>query len=293
MPNATVAILRNPTSGSGAGRIQILRLIRELRHQNLKPKLFSRRERLRDWMDSSAEAQDLQALVAAGGDGTVGEIINRYPDAPLAILPLGTENLLARFLKIPRCGQFVGRMIAAGQQQRIDVGEINGRRFTLMASLGFDAAVVHVTDGRRKGTITKRSYVLPILQLLRQYRFPAFRVWLDDAEEPLLARHAVIVNVPRYALGIEFASTAAPSSGLLDLRLFQHRTPFQMVCDFYKVFTRKHESAPGVVCRQIRSLRSEGDEPIPVQVDGDPAGTTPVDVTIHAAACLLCVPAST
>jgi len=290
MQNSTVAILRNPTSGSGAGRIQILRLVHHLRQQNLRPRLFSKRERLRTWMDSNPQSRDLRAIVAAGGDGTVAEILNRYPDAPLAILPLGTENLLARYLKIPRCGAFVSRMITAGQLQHVDVGEINGRRFALMASLGFDAAVVHQTDGMRRGTISKLSYLLPILHLLRNYTYPEFRVYIDDDEVPVVARQAMLVNIPRYALGIKFARSAAVDDALLDLRLFQHRTPFQMMCDFYKVLAGTHEQGRNITCRTARSIRIEADSPVPVQVDGDPAGTTPVEVMIHAQACRVLVP---
>jgi len=290
MPNSTVAILRNPTSGSGAGRIQILRLIHELRRQHLRPRLFSKREGLRTWMSSNPQSRDLRAIVAAGGDGTVAEILNHYPDVPLAILPLGTENLLARYLKIPRCGAFVSRMIIASQLQQVDIGEINGRRFALMASVGFDAAVVHRTDGMRRGTISKLTYLLPILHLLRKYTYPEFRVYIDDDDVPLVARQAMLVNIPRYALGIQFARSAAIDDAQLDLRLFQHRTPFQMICDFYKVLAGTHEHSGNITCRTARRVRIEADSPVPVQVDGDPAGTTPVEVTIHAQACRVLVP---
>jgi diacylglycerol kinase (ATP) len=146
-----VAIQRNPVSGAGAKRAEILALCKQLRRLGIRLRVFSRRERLAERLGRPDGRNGLICLVAAGGDGTVGDLINRFPDLPLTILPLGTENLLARHLGIPCNGQFVAEVIAQGITRRIDIGLLNGKRFTLMVSAGFDADVVHRTHGRRQG----------------------------------------------------------------------------------------------------------------------------------------------
>src|SRR5580765_4106145 len=91
-----VAIQRNPRSGSGAGRHELVELVRELKRLAFRPRLFKSRERLVAWLAEPGIRDELTCVVAAGGDGTVADVVNRHPDVPICILPLGTENLLAR-----------------------------------------------------------------------------------------------------------------------------------------------------------------------------------------------------
>ena len=65
------------------------------------------------------------AALAAGGDGTVVDVVNRHPDLPLAVLPMGTENLLARFLGLPSSGRELAELIAEGCTRKIDIGRAN------------------------------------------------------------------------------------------------------------------------------------------------------------------------
>jgi diacylglycerol kinase family enzyme len=226
----------------------------------------------------------LICLVAAGGDGTVGDLVNRFPDVPLAILPLGTENLLARHLGIPCDGRFVAELIARRSTRQIDVGLLNGRRFTLMVSAGFDADVVHRVHARRQGNIRKSNYIQPILETLRSYRYPEMRVTVDaqgpPAERPLAGRLVVVANLPEYALGLPIAAGAAGDDGLLDLRLFQRPSGFQMFRYLYKVARRQHEELPDVRVSRVRTVRIDSDLPVPIQCDGDPGGWTPAEISI-------------
>src|ERR1700684_2684450 len=119
MSRPWVAVQRNPSSGDGLKRAEILALCSELRRYGIRPHLFSRRDRLAERLDRPDGRNGLVCLVAAGGDGTVSDLINRFPDVPLAILPLGTENLLARHLGIPCDGRAVAEMIAQGSTRRI------------------------------------------------------------------------------------------------------------------------------------------------------------------------------
>jgi diacylglycerol kinase family enzyme len=248
----------------------------------------------------------LICLVAAGGDGTVGDLINRFPDVPLTILPLGTENLLARYLGIPCDGRAVAELITRGCQRRLDVGLLNGWRFMLMVSAGFDADVVHRIHARRAGNIRKWNYIQPILETLRRYRYPELRVTVDvesastghrseqsrpgDSSWPVEGRFVMVANLPEYALGLPIAGDAAGDDGLLDLRIFKRGSAFQMIRYLYNVALRRHEQLADVRVARVRTVRIESKVPVPVQCDGDPAGFTPAEISVLPGALTVLVP---
>jgi diacylglycerol kinase (ATP) len=289
-----VAIQRNPTSGAGLQRAELLQLVSHLRRLGIRPRLYSRRERLQERLQNPEERRRLVCLVAAGGDGTVGDLVNRFPDLPVAVMPLGTENLLAGYLGIPSDGRFVAEMIAAGGTRSIDVGVVNGRRFLLMVTAGFDADIVHRVQARRTGHIRKWNYVQPILESLRSYRYPKLRISAEGgdlaSESSLSARLIVVANLPAYAMGLPLAMSADGSDGLLDLRLFRRRSAFQMFRYLYKVLLRQHEALADVVSGRAKRVRITCDTPVPIQCDGDPAGFTPAEISILPGALTLFVP---
>lgn len=236
----------------------------------------------------------------------MGDLVNRFPDVPLAILPLGTENLLARHLGIPCDGRFVAELIARRWTRQFDVGLLNGRRFTLMVSAGFDADVVHRVHARRQGNIRKSNYIQPILETLRSYRYPEMRVAVDGeglsagtgvrrdesaaSAGPLFGRLVVVANLPDYALGLPVAGGAVGDDGLFDLRVFQRPSAFQMFRYLYKVARRQHEELADVRVARVRTVRIDSDVPVPIQCDGDPAGWTPAEISVLPGALTLMVP---
>ncbi len=290
---AWVAIQANPKAGAGPQREQVKLLVDSLRSHNFRPLVFKNRERLARVLKNPELRQNLHCIVAAGGDGTVGDVLNRYPGCKVAILPIGTENLLSHYFKIPRCSRAVAEIIAAGNVRTIDLASVGERRFTLMASIGFDAQVVHRMDAVRKGHIWRGSYIKPIWDSLRTYQYPLFRVWVGEESVPREGRLALIVNLNAYALGIQPAQSACEHDGLLDLRLFQRGSAFQMFRYFYNVMRGRHESLSDVRSLQATKFRVESDIPVAVQVDGDPAGFTPVEIRVLPAAGQFLVPATT
>jgi len=283
MKPRTVVIQLNPTSGSGRNRAEVLNLVARLKQHGLRPRLFTSRERLTRLIDRPERRSDVACIVAAGGDGTVSDVVNRCGELPVAILPLGTENLIARYLKVPRAGKEAADLIAAGRRRRLDACRLNNRRFLIMASVGFDAEVVRRTHARRKGHITKLTYVRPICEALRRYRYPRLSIHADDAP-PLAARLAVVVNLPVYALGLRVADCARGDDGFADVRLFERGSAFQMVRYFYKVMRGRHERLADVRSVRACRVRIEAEEPAPVQMDGDPAGLTPATIEVQPAA---------
>lgn len=230
-------------------------------------------------------------IVAAGGDGTVQDIINRYPDQEIAILPLGTENLLARYLGIEASGTFVAEMIAAGATRTIDLCEMNQRRFILMASLGFDAAVVDSLARNRKGNISYFSYLKPIWKTLCAYPFEALRISADGSEE-MTAYHAIVVNIPAYGLNLNFAPSAKDHDGQLELILLRKKGIWNMLKYVFRIIRGTHLDSRSVQMLQARSIQIHSDHAVPVQADGDPCGTTPAQIDVLPGAGRFIVPCS-
>jgi diacylglycerol kinase family enzyme len=279
MSRQWVAVQRNPMSGAGPRRQLLVDLVSGLRRAGLGVRVFGDRAALTRRLEDPEVAARLACIVAAGGDGTIHDVVNRYPEATLAILPMGTENLLARTLRIPRDGRAVARIIAANHVRAFDLGLAGERRFTLMASCGFDADIVHRTDARRSGHITRWNYFQPILESLRKYGYPEMRVVVDGGE-PFFCRQLFVMNHAAYGFRLPIARDAVPDDGRFDVRAFQRGSAFRMIRYALSIVMRRHERRADVRVIRAQRLQVTSEQPVPVQVDGDPAGFTPLEISI-------------
>jgi diacylglycerol kinase (ATP) len=275
-----VGIVANKASGTGAGRALVQRLVRELAGQGLGSQIAWTPEERSELVVEGGARADCRCLVAVGGDGTVSALVNEQPRVPISVLPAGTENLAAQHFGLRRNPRLLARTIASGQVVRTDVGVAANRRFVLMTGFGFDGDVVtrhHRTRISRSGKVKpthRAAYVEPILRSSFCYRFPPINITITDpgAEEELSGTTVFVFNLPRYALGLPFAPHALQDDGLLDLVVFRDPGPFQALYYLWRVFCRTHLDHPGVSHRRVRRVVLSSNQPVPVQLDGDPAG---------------------
>lgn len=275
-----VAIQRNPIAGRGKRDVELLKLCRELKKRGFAPRMFSNREQLAGILQNETAKQNLKCLIVAGGDGTVSDAIRRYPGVPLTVLAMGTENLFARHLGLPKAGRQLAELVAEGHYRRIDVGTINEFKFTVMASIGFDAEVIHRFHAMRKGHITRLNYLKPIWKALNNYRHPEMKIFVDGDSEPKVAGFLIASNLPRYAIRLKVATSARDDDGLLHITLFRKSSYWRLfVFLFYARLGLLHrlQSVEQLTCRR---LRVESETQIPLQADGDPTGLTPADIEI-------------
>jgi diacylglycerol kinase family enzyme len=231
----------------------------------------------------------LRAVVAAGGDGTAADLANRLePALPMALLPLGTENLLARYLKVPYQPEKVADLIAAGQSVALDAGRANGRLFLLMAGCGFDGEVVRRLHAQRDGHITHWTYAKPMLAAIRKYEYPQFEICctlsVGGQEVPIkhsfVARWAFVSNLPRYAGTLSFSPQATGDDGRLDLCAFQGGSVWAGLRYLVAVMARRHEALRDCITARATRIVLTGGEPVPYQLDGDPAGWLPLSIDV-------------
>lgn len=235
---------------------------------------------------------DVRCVVAAGGDGTVAAVINEITgDVPLAVLPTGNENLFARALGFDVAPARLARAILAGGRHRIDLGQARTsggtRRFGLMLSAGFDAEVVHrVARWRTRQGVPRRvgraSYVRPVCAALWSYPHPAVSVTADGVTGA--GAYCVIANLPDYAMALRLAPGARADDGLLDWLTFQRGGRLALAAYAWAVVLRRHGVLAHARGGRARRLSLTSTVPVPLQLDGEAAGFTPVEVEVLPAA---------
>ncbi|MCO6438424.1 MAG: hypothetical protein J5J06_15145 [Phycisphaerae bacterium] len=230
-------------------------------------------------------------ILVVGGDGTACEVINGLNGcaSPLLLLRTGTENLLAHELMMPAEPNDVAMTLLFGEPFPVDIGTMNERRFLAVAGVGFDAECVVRMSRIRTGHITREDYFWPIWRTFWGHRFPELSVEVDG--KPVFrGRGIALVGVIRtYAAGLDILSRARFDDGLLDVCVMPCTGRLELLGHAARASLRRHIGRGGVIYRQGRRVRvASPDSDVPVQVDGDYAGTLPaVFESVPRAACFL------
>jgi diacylglycerol kinase (ATP) len=242
------------------------------------------------------------AVLVAGGDGTLNEVLNGlmaetdggHAPLPVGLIPLGTRNILARELGIPR-GDMAAQaaLVERGRTRTLDLGRAGGQYFSLVAGFGFDAAVVREVALPIKELIGPAAYAFATLGALARYRSTRFRLILDGECVESEAFLVLAANVPTYAFqGVTPAPFAAPDDGWLDICVFERARMDKVgfVTQIAAVFARRHLRDPRVRYYRARKVEIISDPPVEAQLDGDGIGLTPLTVEIMPKAFTVFVP---
>jgi diacylglycerol kinase family enzyme len=283
--NSEVVIISlNPSSGATDRREIAASLASELESLGFEALLLTDIDAVVD-KTNELFGDRLRCVVAAGGDGTISLLTNLLPEStPLAILPLGTENLLAKYLGISADPKKVAHMIAAGNTRQLDVGRANGKLFLVMASCGFDADVVKRLHHNRTGHIRHWSYARPVLKSIKRYRYPKINITFDgdstSKKNSVQSRWAFAFNVPRYAMNLPIVAEADPEDGQLDLCTFRGGSLFRSLFYIVSVLMRKHRQWTNSKTYQFTKVTLTSEEEVPYQLDGDPGGLLPLTIEV-------------
>jgi diacylglycerol kinase family enzyme len=199
---------------------------------------------------------------------------------------------MAQYIGTGRCGRQLADTVERGQVQRLDLAAVDGRWFSLVASAGFDAEVVHQVHSARHGHINKLSYIGPILRSLRTYRFPLIAVDIAETGERLHGALVFVFNTPQYGLGLPIAREAQGDDGWLDLWVFEYPGVTNLLDYLAAVLRGYHGRRPDVHHRRVCRVHLSAQEPVPLQIDGDPGGHLPVTIEIARGCLSLLVPST-
>jgi len=309
-PKKRIVIALNRTAGSGRGRERVEELGKALERRGFEVLLEPNLAAALEAATAAHAGGRLHALVAAGGDGTVNAAVNGTPAGlPLSVFPLGTENLLARFIRMPGEPEPAAEVIAAGRTLELDCARVTAtgrdlapRLCLITLSVGFDAEVVRRLAAVRRGNIGHLSYARPIWQAMRRYGFPELRVTtlpLAAIDAPIgpapeveyACRWCFLQNIPAYGGGLNFTPLAVGTDGLLDLCLFERAGVLRGFRYLWKVLRGKHRALPECTIGQAAAVRVESPAAdVPVQIDGDAAGVLPIEVEVVRARARFIVP---
>ena len=244
---------------------------------------------------TTAVRASVDLVIASGGDGTVTSCAAALAGSgiPLAVLPTGTGNLLARNLALPLDREDALVVALTGVNRPLDVGYANGRPFVVMAGLGFDAKMLDVTTESLKKRLGWAAYVV---SALRQLRHRPTRVTLRaDGGRPIRrwASAVIIGNVGSLQAGIPLLPDAQPDDGLLDAVVLTAQGWAAWLTVAAHVLLRRR--ATGRVARlTFRRLRVNVDREQLWEIDGEVIGSTrELLINVKAGALLVRVPAET
>ncbi len=226
----------------------------------------------------SAAARDCDVIVAAGGDGTINEVVNglRTDAPPLALIPLGTANVLAAEIGLGTQPREVAAAIVAGPVRRVYAARANERRFLMMAGAGLDARVVRGVNGRLKRWLGKGAYgIETIVQLLRDAGRP-FAVKVDGREYSAAA--AVAANGHYYGGRFVLAPAARLDSPELQVCLFKRAGRWNLLRYTAAVVSGRIHRLPDYEIVRGKTIVVEGPVTEPVQGDGEIIGHLPVRI---------------
>lgn len=249
---------------------------------------------------TEADAGEHDLVVAAGGDGTINEVVNglvglagRQAHPPLAILPLGTANVLAAELGLKIAPGQIAETIARGAVQTVSLGQARGadgeaRIFSLMAGAGFDARVVEGVDLRLKRALGKVAYVLESVHQMCRPKPRALQVTVDGREYE--AASVVVSNARFYAGRFLLAPEARLDQPQLHACLFRDGDALNTVRYALALQRGRLPVSRGFKIVTGKDIRVEGDAGSPLQADGDVVGRLPVSIRSLPDALRLVVP---
>lgn len=281
MRSRVLAII-NPTSGRGAG----LRAMPAIRSTVDAAKLewteAIAQEPRHAWALAEQAARDgYDIVVAAGGDGTVHEVVNGIlrgqPEHPpaLAVIPVGTANIFARALGLPAHPAAAARLLLDGTRRRIDVGQANDRYFATIAGAGFDAAVVRLASRWPRWIGGKPRHVAAGLLTLATYRATPARLWIDGREQSESLVLLAAANTEWYGGGIRIAPLARVDDGLLSVVYIREAGPLELIRLLWLAFSGRHLNQDKVAHTLAGEIRVTADTPLPMQADGEDIGSLP------------------
>jgi len=231
-----------------------------------------------------AAEEGLDAVLAAGGDGTVNEIVQGLAgsDTSLGYLPYGTVNVWARELGLPTHPVTAAHAIVEGRMERVDLGLANGRHFLLMAGIGFDGEVVRRSRGieHHKHRFGVLPYVAAGLSAVPGFRGADMELRYDGVIRRVQALLLIVGNTRLYGGRFRLTPNAVANDGWLDLCIVRGRGPLAVIRQSLPLILSGTISHSDVELLRVKTLSVRTEPPLSLQVDGELAGRTPVQFDI-------------
>src|SRR5215208_2461455 len=274
-------VLVNPSAGGGRARELLPRLEGALRDHDVDHRLVMTTSLDHGIDEARQAAADGEAVVVMTGDGLIGQIGGALAetDAPMGIIPGGRGNDFARVLGIPTEIPDAVALIARGETRKVDVGEVNGRRFLGIASCGFDSDANRIANEARllKGNLV---YLYAALRALAAWKPARFEVTLDGEARAFTGYAVAAANNRAYGGGMYLAPDAELDDGKLDVVTTGDVSKLHCLVNLPKVFSGSHVDNEEVTVLRGAEVEISADRPFAVYADGDHLADLPARVRV-------------
>jgi diacylglycerol kinase (ATP) len=231
-------------------------------------------------------------VVAAGGDGTINEVVNGFFDGPqriasstrLGLLPMGTGGDFRRTLGMSREVGEAAAVLTAGRSRTLDVGRVTCvgpsgdqvvRHFVNVADAGIGGDVADMVNGGFKVINGELTFTLAAALTLMRWRNRRLAAVIDGDERELVSQQIVVANCRFYGGGMQIAPPAVPDDGLLDLVVVGDVGRLESMGLMGKVRSGAHLSHPKIEHRLVRRVEVSCALPVGVDADGERPGALP------------------
>lgn len=239
------------------------------------------------------EGADL--IIAAGGDGTLIGVITGIvgTNVKFGIIPIGTGNMLAANLGIPRNINDAIEIIKTNNSKKIDLGKINDKYFAFMAGCGFDAKIIQETSPEKKKRFGLLAYFIQGFKHALTAKYAKVKIKLDN--DKIVKKNALMVVIANGGNIIGELFSIAPHAsicdGLLDVIIIAPKRFMDYVNVFLDLCRKTEKRTSGkIFYYKAKRIQIESIPSIPVQADGDIIGNTPINIEVLPAAIDIIIP---
>jgi YegS/Rv2252/BmrU family lipid kinase len=303
VPQSRTAFLVNPAAEGGS----VGRRWPELAHRaaNLGltgDALLSERPGQLGELAARAVDEGASLVVAVGGDGTVNEVAQSLAGrerVDLAVIPRGTGGDFVRTYGIPRRLEDAVAVARDGQARAIDLGRASYRAwagreeqsyFANIASAGMSGAIAKRTNETSKALGGKVSYLWATFTVFARWRNDDVLVTVDGERREGRMHDVVVANGRFFGGGMMICPEADPGDGLFDVLLIGDLTKRDLLLTLPKTYRGRHLPHPKAELLRGAVVEVDAPQPLPVELDGEQPGTTPVRFEIVPKALRLRVP---
>ena len=287
-------LVHNPTAGGGrAGRL-VPEVAARLAADGVEAEQHETRSLEDARLAACQAATSVDAVVAVGGDGTVGACAAGLADATpggsgvraaLGVIPAGGGNDAARSFGLPADDPLAAAGLLSRLRRRpADLASVAGRAYLNVAGAGFDSEVTRIANQRLGWAGNRPRYVGAVLAELVVGRTAQFRLSLDGQALEPRGWLVAVANGPSYGGGMRVAPQASLADGLLEVVVIHDIGKLEFLRTFPKVFSGRHVEHPAVAVHRAAHVELDADRPLAVYADGEPAGALPATFEVRPAA---------
>ncbi|MGB9856630.1 MAG: diacylglycerol/lipid kinase family protein [Dictyoglomaceae bacterium] len=262
-------VLVNPIANHGKGKklFSYIKGLFEGERFNFDIEFTKGKEETMRQVENALE-KGADVVVAAGGDGTVNEVVNGLKGRGiLGILPIGRGNDIALSLKIPKNLEKAVKILKNGKYFKMDLGLVDGRYFVGITGMGFDAEVnITANNIKLKGPL---GYIISVFTTLRKYKAKECEISFDGVNWKGKVTLVAIGNTKNYGGGMKILPNSQLDDGYFDICVIEKVNPLELVLYFPLIFVGKHTINPHVKMFRAKEVVVKGPSDLMATMDGE------------------------